>query len=80
MTLIPTAEPGVFIEAQRPGYIRYVRASPRQRWEILGTCDMRGDCLVGANDPLLGPPESRLDVPVTPEFAGCCPLVGRWLT
>lgn len=76
--LTPTVEPGVFIEDQRPGYVRY-RAVDGRRWEIEGTCDMRGNCLTGAVDPLLGPPEGRLDVPVTPGFTGCCPLVGRWL-
>jgi hypothetical protein len=76
--VIPTADPTVLIEEKRDGYVRYVR-DDGVRWEIEGVCDMRGDCLVGAVDPLLGPPETRLDVPVTPEFFGCCPLVGRWL-
>ena len=77
--MIPTAEDGVFIEEQHLGYVRYIRPETGQRWEIFGVCDMRGDCLIGAVDPLLGPPEGRLDVPVTPEFKGCCPLTGRWL-
>ena len=76
--LIPTADPHVWIEEQRPGYVRY-RNGEGRRWEVSGVCDMRGDCLVGAVDPLLGPPESRPDVPVLPGFTGCCPLVGRWL-
>lgn len=75
---IATADPHVVIEEQRPGYVRY-RSDEGCRWEITGVCDMRGDCLVGAVDPLLGPPETRLDVPVTPDFAGCCDLRGRWL-
>lgn len=78
VALIPTADPHVSIEEQRAGYIRY-RADDGRRWEVVGTCDLRGDCLVGAVDPLLGPPEGRLDVPVTPDFTGCCPLEGRWL-
>jgi hypothetical protein len=77
--MIPTADPYVFIEEQRPGYWRYHRTSDDARWEIFGYCDMRGDCLVGSVNPLLGPPETRLDVPVTPEFSGCCPLKGRYL-
>lgn len=76
--LTPTADPYVFIEAEREGYVRY-QALDGRRWEIEGVCDYRGDCLVGAVDPLLGRRETRLDVPVTPEFKGCCPLVGRWL-
>ncbi len=71
--MTPTAEPCVFIEEERPGYIRY-RATDGHRWEVFGICDYRGDCLVGAVDPLLGPRESRLDVPVAAGFSGCCPL------
>ena len=78
MTWKPTADPTVVIESRREGYVRY-RRSDGARWEVRGSCDMRGDCLVGAVDPLLGPPEDRLDVPVLPGFTGCCPLVGRWL-
>lgn len=73
-----TADPTVVIEHERPGYVRY-RSLDGRRWEIHGTCDYRGDCLVGAVDPLLGPRETRLDVPVLPGFEGCCPLVGTWL-
>jgi hypothetical protein len=76
--VIPTVDPNVFIEEERAGYVRY-RATDGRRWEILGLCDYRGVCLIGAVDPLLGPRETRLDVPVTPEFSGCCPLEGRWL-
>ena len=76
--MTPTADPGVVIEEQRAGYVRY-RADDGRRWEVRGTCDYRGDCLVGAVDPLLGPRGSRLDVPVTPDFSGCCDLVGRYL-
>jgi hypothetical protein len=74
----PTADPHTWIEEERPNYVRY-RSDDGRRWEIRGTCDYRGDCLIGAVDPLLGPRETRLDVPVTPEFRGCCPLVGTWL-
>lgn len=76
--MIPTADPHVLIEEQRVGYVRY-RADDGRRWEIRGVCDYRGDCLVGAVEPLLGPRTERLDVPVTPAFTGCCPLEGRWL-
>jgi hypothetical protein len=75
-----TSEDGVFIEERRVGYVRYIRPATGQRWEIEGVCDMRGDCLVGSIDPLTGDPSTRLDVPVTPEFKGCCPLTGRWLS
>jgi hypothetical protein len=76
--MIPTADPTVWIEEERVGYVRY-RADDGRRWEIEGICDYRGDCLIGAVDPLMGPREDRLDVPVTPDFSGCCPLRGRWL-
>jgi hypothetical protein len=72
--MIATLDPHVFIEDERPGYVRY-RADDGRRWEVVGTCDYRGDCLVGAVDPVLGPRETRLDVPVGPGFSGCCPLV-----
>lgn len=71
--MIPTVDPFVFIEEERVGYVRY-RADDGRRWEVLGVCDYRGDCLVGAVDPLLGPRGTRLDVPVGPGFSGCCPL------
>lgn len=44
----PTADRSVWIEAQRPGYVRYV-SDAGQRWEVHGTCDRRGHCLLGAN-------------------------------
>ncbi len=90
----PTSEEGVFIEERRDGYVRYVR-DDGTRWEIHGTCDYRGDCLIGSVLPdgtvidsretldrlstERGRLVSALDVPVTPEFTGCCPLTGRWL-
>jgi hypothetical protein len=73
-----TVDPHVVIEDQRDGWVIY-RADDGRRWRVDGTCDYRGDCLVGAVDPILGPRETRLDVPVTPEFSGCCPLVGTYL-
>ena len=86
----PTADPSVYLEERRPGYARYVNREGR-RWEVHGTCDRRGDCLVGATvagefirdrahlEDLarrLGRDrvDSELDVPVTPEFKGCCPF------
>jgi hypothetical protein len=92
--LTQTADPAVWIEEQRPGYVRYVDAEGR-RWEIEGSCDRRGDCLIGAvidgevvrdhahlaeiDARKPGRIDSDLDVPVTPGFSGCCELVGRWL-
>lgn len=84
-----TSDPRVRIEERRDGYVRYLR-DDGVRWEVYGVCDRRGDCLVGAVidgreltradvDALTGRPDSQLDVPVTPAFGGCCPLVGRWL-
>jgi len=46
--LQPTADDTVRIEAQEPGYVRY-QANDGRRWEVRGTCDRRGDCLIGAN-------------------------------
>lgn len=90
-----TVDPDVVIEEQRVGYVRYRRVTDGRRWEVHGTCDRRGDCLIGAViDTPDGPVEiedhdhlarlaeslgrdridSDLDVPVTPEFRGCCPF------
>lgn len=43
----PTADPGVFIEEQSEGYVRYNCVDGR-RWEVRGVCDHRGYCLIGA--------------------------------
>jgi hypothetical protein len=85
--MIPTADPDVFIEEQRDGYVRYQRKDGL-RWIVLGTCDRRGDCMIGAvvetpdgpveikNHEQLGSLEigDELDVPVYIGFNGCCPL------
>src|SRR5687767_455448 len=42
-----SADPLVVVEEQRPGYVRYRNAEGR-RWEVHGTCDRRGDCLIGS--------------------------------
>lgn len=85
----PTSEPDVQMEEIRPGLVRYFRDDGTS-WEISGICDHRANCLVGAvidgelietierarelADAYTGP-----DVPVTPDFRGCCPLTGKWL-
>lgn len=72
---MPTCDPDVVIEEERVGFIVYRSLSTGRRWEVRGVCDYRGDCMVGAVEPW--PPmrrEDRLDVPVTPEFFGCCPF------
>lgn len=75
-----TADPHVFIEEERLGYICYSRTIDGMRWEVFGICDYRGDCLKGAVNPLLGPREGRLDVPIGPNYRGeCCPLKVRVL-
>lgn len=48
-----TADPYVLIEERREGYVRYRMLDPEtrkvvRRWEVHGTCDRRGDCLIGA--------------------------------
>lgn len=44
----PTADETVRIEEQSPGYVRYQSVDGR-RWEVRGTCDHRGNCLIGAS-------------------------------
>lgn len=92
--MIATAEPNVLIEEQREGYVRYQRLNDAgavtERWEVHGTCDRRGDCLIGAvidgvqirdhahlaelAAAKKGRIDSDLDVPITTGFLGCCPL------
>ncbi len=69
---MPTIDPCVFIEEEYKGYIRYRNIITGRRWEVYGECDYRGECLVGAINPILGKRETRLDVPVSPEFSTCC--------
>lgn len=78
----PTLDPFVVIEEQRVGYTRYRRADGL-RWEIVGVCDHRRDCMVGAvvDDVLVESveqaralPTPELDCPVGPGFRDCCPL------
>ena len=45
--LLPTADETVRIEHQEPGYVRY-QANDGRRWEVRGTCDRRGLCMLGA--------------------------------
>lgn len=44
---ILTADRWVMIEQQSSGYVRY-RAADGRRWEVRGTCNKNGACLVGA--------------------------------
>jgi hypothetical protein len=87
--MLPTADPTILIEEHRLGYVRY-RNTEGRRWEVHGLCDQRGNCLIGAViDGVIvrdhahlteiaarksGRVDSELDVPVTPEFHGCCPF------
>jgi len=56
--LQPTADPAVRIEEQLPGYVRY-QAEDGWRWEVRGTCDYRGDCLIGAR---IETPEGTVEI------------------
>lgn len=84
MADIPTVDPFVVIEEQRDGYVRY-RNLNGCVWEVIGTCDKRGDCLIGAviNGKVVETIEEARalakdytgpDCPVTPKFIGCCPF------
>lgn len=59
--LLPTSDPSVFIEEQREGYVRY-QSTDGRRWEVHGTCDRRGDCLIGAVIDGYGQIESHDDI------------------
>lgn len=84
MSLSPTCDPGVWIEEQRTGYVRYQNAVGR-RWEVHGVCDRRATCMIGAvidgveittaeHAAEVAAGYAGLDCPVTPEFTGCCPF------
>jgi hypothetical protein len=88
--MLPTAPPGmmvtcdpwVYIEEQRPGYVRYRCLASGERWEVLGTCALKdGDpesCMQGSVDDRTrgdraywanpGPPEGRLDIPISVRY------------
>ena len=85
MGLEATVDPQVFIEEQSEGYVRYQNPVTKKRWEVFGTCDKRGNCLVGATidgefiETLERAHELAIaycgdDCPVTPAFKGCCPF------
>lgn len=68
-----TRDPGVVIEKQGRGRVRYRRLGDGRRWEVLGECawtdpDRWGPCGEGADEPAPGGPAFRPDVPVTPEL------------
>jgi hypothetical protein len=44
----PTSDPDVFIEASGSGFVRYWRRTDNRRWQVNGTCQRLGECLVGA--------------------------------
>lgn len=69
--------------------ITYRSLSTGRRWQVIGNCDRRGDCLIGAtvngltietHDDLAKSDLAAIDAartydtPVTPEFEGCCPF------
>lgn len=84
----PTQDPHVVIEARGYAMIRYRNRLTGRRWEVHGTCDNRGDCVIGSwvhgelvrDHTHLADLRVRygprlgfdLDCPVTPEFSGCC--------
>lgn len=74
--MIPTADPYIFIEEQREGYVRYQR-SDGARWEV-GVCDHRGDCMVGAviDGHTVTPDEAPLLAMTTITYSGTTP--GKW--
>lgn len=84
-----TIDPGVVIIDHGPAMIRY-RSTEGREWTVHGICDQRGWCVIGARVhgwrvrdladyrglwELLGDRLGfRLDCPVAPGFAGCCPF------
>lgn len=78
----PTIDPDIFIEYADATLTRYQRVSTGERWEVHGTCNQCGLCVIGAvgdwyvwvGDP--GTPGAsldtrvpgRLDDPITPQL------------
>jgi hypothetical protein len=70
--------------------ITYRSLSTGRRWQVIGNCDHRGDCLVGSviggfsvtskadfeseTFKHVAATISAFDTPVTPEFTDCCPF------
>jgi hypothetical protein len=78
---LSTIDPWVVMEAQRPGYVRYRGLDDGRRWEVHGTCawtdaETDGPCQEGQRSLPIGPPDGRLDCPVTPEL-DCSLCVGE---
>lgn len=63
-----TCDRYILIEEQRDGYVRYRNVITGRRWEVLGTCAYRGDGYGPCTNEPIGPPEGRLDIPVSPEL------------
>lgn len=59
--MIPTCDPFVSIEEIRDGYVRYRNLHGR-RWEVHGTCDRRGDCMIGMRIPGFGDIANHEDI------------------
>lgn len=68
-----TSDPGVWIEEQRDGYVRYRNSSGR-RWEVHGVCDRRGDCLIGA---VIDTPDGPVEVESKQHLARLREELGR---
>ncbi len=82
---IPTIDPDVMIEEQRPGYVRYRNVVEGRRWEVFGTCQwvdpLRwGPCGEGAVDKPGGAPSTRPDIPSTPDLRCSLCVDGGHLT
>jgi hypothetical protein len=73
----PTADPDVVIEAKRSGYVRYRNTRTGRRWEVSGTCDRRGDCLIGAVIPGFGQITSYGDIEAAKQQLGVKRLVSE---
>lgn len=76
-----TIDPWVVIEEQRPGYVRYRALDDGRRWAVLGTCAWTdaatdGPCQEGQASLPIGPPDGRLDCPVTPQL-DCSLCIGE---
>lgn len=76
-------------------YVQFDSSKAIRRWEVHGKCIRLGNCLIGSvidgevvrdhqhlkeiAERKPGRMDSELDVPVTPEFYGCCPFTYREL-
>ena len=74
-----TQDPYVIIIHRGEQHLIYYNVETDEQWLVYGNCTLKGYCIEGAVNPDLRPYVERLDIPVRPDFRGCCDLRGEYL-